>query len=229
MAYLLDRAKPLRRWRDPADRMANPARDAWVQRHRAGLLVGASSLGVTACGLALLVDPRLLPLTPIGAASVVIYGARPTASRRLRPKDVLIAKNLLTGLAYATLIGGVLWATLPETRGLWRALAVAGLLVTGDAMLSDIDDTPADAAFGTTTVAVLAGRRWATALALTVYAAAAAVWLRAGGWSAGGAVLALGMPATGLGISRHARVRTAIDLRAAPLAALAVATRAALA
>ncbi|MEQ8843407.1 MAG: hypothetical protein RIB58_01025 [Phycisphaerales bacterium] len=213
MAYLLDRVKPLKRWRDPADRMANPGRNAWVERHRAGLLIGAAELAIIASVLAALLEPWLLVLAPVGALSVILYGSRPSASRRLRPKDVLIAKNVLTGLAYATLIGCVLWAALPEARGLWRAFAVVGLFVTGDAMLCDFDDTPSDATFGTTTVAVLAGRRWATALAMAVYAAAAVVWLKIGGRSLAEAAFALGMPMSGLAISRLGRVRTAIDLR----------------
>lgn len=222
MAYLLDRVKVLSRWRDPADRMANPARDAWVARNRRALLACAGLLAAAATILAFVIKPWLIVLVPAGGLSVVIYGSRPSASRRLRPKDVLIAKNVLTGLAYATLIGCVLWAALPEARGLWRALAVVALLVTGDAMLCDIDDTTSDATFGTTTVAVLAGRRVATALALVVFAAAAVIWLKVGGRSLAGAVLALGMPLTGLSISRLGRVRTAIDLRGGVLGLAAV-------
>lgn len=222
MAYLLDRVKPLARWRDPADCMANPRRDAWVAQHRRALLVCTTVLAAAATVLAMVIEPWLALLVPAGLAAVVIYGSRPTASRRVRPKDVLLAKNLLTGLAYATLIGCVLWAALPEAKGLWRALAVVGLLVTGDAMLCDIDDTPSDATFGTTTVAVLAGRRWATALAMAVYVAAIMLWLAPGGRALAEASFALGMPITGLASLRLARVRTAIDLRGGVLGLFAV-------
>ena len=222
MAYLLDRVKVLGRWRDPADRMANPSRDAWVVRNRRALLACAGMIAAAATLLAFVIEPWLVVLIPAGALSVVIYGSRPSASRRLRPKDVLIAKNALTGLAYATLIGCVLWAALPETRGLWRAIAILGLLVTGDAMLCDIDDTPSDASYGTTTVAVLAGRHWATILALVVYATAVVIWLKVGGRSLAQAGFALGMPLTGAAISRMARVRTAIDLRGGVLGLFAI-------
>ncbi|MFI4882851.1 MAG: UbiA family prenyltransferase [Phycisphaerales bacterium JB064] len=222
MAYILDRVKVLRRWQDPADRMANPGRDDWVARNRRALLACAGLLGLAALVLAALVDPWLTMLVPAGAASVIVYGSRPSESRRVRPKDVLVLKNVLTGLAYATLVGCVLWAMLPDARGLWRALAVVALVVTGDAMLCDIDDTPSDASFGTTTVAVLAGRHWATALAVVVYAAAVVVWMKLGLRTAGPGAFALGMPATGLVISRLGRVRTPIDLRGGAIGLLAL-------
>ena len=148
MAHVLDRAKLLRRWRDPADRMADPEREAWVDRHRTRLLVLAAMLCAVAFFLALAINAWLELLLPAGIMAVVIYGARPSESRRTRPKDVLLAKNLLTGLAYATLVAAVLWAALPETASLWIALGVVALLVSADAMQSDIgpDFGPAAAA-----------------------------------------------------------------------------------
>lgn len=221
MAHLLDRAKPLAALDDPADRMANPTRDAFVQRHRLALNLLAAALGLVACVLAVLLDPWLVGLVPLGAMSVIIYGARKSESRRTRPKDVLIVKNALTGLAYATLIGCVLFAAMPglvEHRPPWIALGLVALLVTGDAMLSDIDDTPADAMFGTRTVSVLAGRRWAMVSGIAIYAMVVAYWMVLGNHTATSLTLAIGLPATGVAIAFLPRVRSLIDVRGGVLA-----------
>ena len=87
--------------------MADPEREAWVDRHRTRLLVLAAMLCAVAFFLALAINAWLELLLPAGIMAVVIYGARPSESRRTRPKDVLLAKNLLTGLAYATLVTSV--------------------------------------------------------------------------------------------------------------------------
>lgn len=221
MAHLLDRAKPLAALDDPADRMANPTRDAFVQRHRLALNLLAAALGLVACVLAVLLDAWLVGLVPLGAMSVIIYGARKSESRRTRPKDVLIVKNALTGLAYATLIGCVLFAAMPglvEHRLPWIALGLVALLVTGDAMLSDIDDTPADAMFGTWTVSVLAGRRWAMVSGIAIYAMVVAYWMVLGNHTATSLTLAIGLPATGVAIAFLPRVRSLIDVRGGVLA-----------
>ncbi|UYV12637.1 MAG: UbiA family prenyltransferase [Phycisphaera sp.] len=226
MAHLLDRAKPLMAWDDPADRMANPVRDAFVQRHRVAMNVLAASLGLSACMLAVLVEPWLVVLVPIGAVSVIIYGSRRSESRRTRPKDVLVIKNALTGLAYATLIGCVLFASVPELfeqRLPWIALGIVCMLVTGDAILSDIDDTPADAMFGTKTVSVLAGRRWARVVAIGIYVIAVAYWLGLGEHTPTTLTLAIGLPAMGMLIAFLPRVRSLIDVRGGVLALVALA------
>ncbi|MFI4916022.1 MAG: UbiA family prenyltransferase [Phycisphaerales bacterium JB060] len=221
MAHLLDRAKPLARWHDPADRMADAQRDAWVLRHRLGLNVAAIEAAIIACVLALIIDPWLVLLVPFGAASVLVYGARKSDSRRTRPKDVLVIKNAITGLAYATLIGCVLRAELPEPSGLGLPLAMVALLVAADAMLSDIDDTPADATFGTRTVSVFAGRRWARGIGLGLHALAIVLWLVLGtGW---GNAFAYGMPLSAAAIVLAPTLRRAIDLRAGLLGAVALA------
>lgn len=226
MAHLLDRAKPLAAWHDPADRMANPQRDAFVQRHRLALNVLATTLGLVAGVLAILLDPRLVVLVPIGAVSVIVYGARPSNSRRTRPKDVLVIKNALTGLAYATLIGCVVLVAVPglQEQGLpWLALSLIGLLVTGDAILSDVDDTPADAMFGTTTVSVLGGRKWATMVAVGTYVIVMGCWLWLGTRTPTALMLAIGLPATGVLIAFLPRVRSLIDVRGGMLALVALA------
>lgn len=226
MAHLMDRAKPLEAWHDPADRMANPARDAFVRKHRRAMNLLAASLWMLACLWAALLDFGLAVLAPIGAVSVIIYGARQTDSRRTRPKDVLVIKNALTGLAYATLIGCVVLVAVPglqQQRLPWLALSLIGLLVAGDAILSDVDDTPADAMFGTTTVSVLAGRTWAKAVAIGIYVLAVAYWLWLGTRTPTALTLAIGLPATGVLIAFLPRVRSLIDVRGGVLALLALA------
>lgn len=220
MAHLLDRAKPLARWHDPADRMADAARDAWVARRRRWLNAAALASGVGACALALIIEPWLVVLVPVGAVAVVAYGARKSDSRRTRPKDVLIIKNALTGLAYATLVGCVLWVVLPGREGLWLSLLVISLLVAADAMLSDIDDTPADATFGTRTVSVLAGRRWASGIGLALHGVAVVLWTVLGTGS--GKAFAYGMPLTAAAIVLAPTLRRGIDLRAGGLGAAAL-------
>lgn len=226
MAHLLDRAKPLSAWHDPADRMANPSRDAFVRKHRRAINTFTATLGLVACVLAMLLDPWLVALVPLGAVSVIIYGARKSESRRTRPKDVLVFKNVLTGLAYATLIGYVLFAAMPglvEHRLPWIALGLVALLVTGDAMLSDIDDTPADAMFGTRTVSVLTGRRWAMVSGIAIYAMVVAYWMLLGNRTPTSLTLAIGLPATGVAIAFLPRVRSLIDVRGGVLALVALA------
>ncbi len=220
MAYLLDRAKPLARWHDPADQMADAARDAWVGRHRIGMNLAAIEAGIMASVLALIIEPWLVLLVPVGAASVLAYGARASDSRRVRPKDVLVIKNVLTGLAYATLIGCVLWVMLPSHEGLWIAQAVVSLMVMADAMLSDIDDTPADATFGTRTMSVWAGRRWARTVGLGVHGMAVVLWLVLG--TGTGGLFAYGLPLTAIILTLSPALRTAIDLRAGLLGAVAL-------
>ena len=213
MAHVVDRAKVLRRWHDPADRMVNPAREAWVIQHRTPLLAWAAVLSLAAATLAVLIDVWLVLLVPCGFAAVVVYGSRPSESRRTRPKDVLIAKNALTGLAYATLIGAVLWAALPDKGELWISLSVVMMLVTADAILCDIDDRLSDANYGTTTVVVLAGRRCATLVSAVLYAGGIALWLVLGERATGSIAFTLGMAFSGLAIARLRRLRTPIDLR----------------
>ena len=202
--------------------MADPEREAWVDRHRTRLLVLAAMLCAVAFFLALAINAWLELLLPAGIMAVVIYGSRPSESRRTRPKDVLLAKNLLTGLAYATLVAAVLWAALPETASLWIALGVVALLVSADAMLSDIDDRPSDASFGTKTVPVLVGRRWATLSSALLYAAAIALWLVLGQRDVESAVFALAMVFSGLTLALLRRLRTPIDLRAGVIGLLAL-------
>jgi 4-hydroxybenzoate polyprenyltransferase len=226
MAHLLDRAKPLAAWHDPADGVANPRRDAFVRRNRRAMNLLAAALGFVACVLAMLVDWRLIGLVPAGAAAVIIYGARPSESRRTRPKDLLVIKNALTGLAYASLVGCVLFAAMPGTigRGMpWIALGLVALLVTGDAMLSDIDDTTADAMFGTRTVSVLAGRRWAVVWGVAIYGMVVVYWLVLGIHTPATLTLAIGLPATGVAVAFLPRVRSLIDVRGGVLAAVALA------
>lgn len=222
MAHVLDRVKVLRRWRDPADRMANPARDAWIERNRRAMLVIAAMLALGSGVLAWVLEPWLVVLVPAGAAAVVAYGSRPTDSRRPRPKDVLILKNALTGLAYATLIGCAMWPALADRAGLWPALAIVALIVAGDAILSDIDDRSADEAFGTRTVPVVAGRRRAILAAAGSYAAGVLIWVIFGPATGPAGVFVLGLPLVGLALAMLPRTRTAIDLRAGVVAAGAV-------
>lgn len=239
LAYLVDRVKPLRRWMDPADAAACPRRDAWLRRHRPQALALTAGVGLLAVVAGWLLSPVLALLAPASAGASVAYGCRPSASRRPRPKDLLPLKNALTGLAYATLVGGVLLVLTPmhEPTGLPAvdgsaggsaggsivvAIGVLALLVAADAMRCDLDDRPSDRAFGTRTVAVAAGPMSAIVLASLLDAAAVCLWLGAGAASPARAAFALGLPVTGPLLAHLPQVRTPIDLRGAALGTLAL-------
>lgn len=186
--YLLDRVKVRDAWLDPADAIAQPERYELLASHTGacrGLLVACLA---AAAGLGAWVHAGLALVPVVAAAGVVIYAGRPKGKGQ-RPKDVLIVKNLyvaagIVGFACVLLLGTVSpptvhaalrWLTAPA---MLFALATLGVRVAADAVLCDLDDTHADAAYGTHTLATRFGReaawriafftRLVTALALAV-------------------------------------------------------------
>lgn len=186
--YLLDRVKLRDAWLDPADAIAQPRRYEFLARHTRscrGLIV-VCLLAAALAGAWLHTELAFVSL--VSAAGVVLYAGRPKGQGQ-RPKDVLIVKNLyvaggIVGFACVLLLGAMHPPTLQAAA---RSLAAPafifgavtlGVRVAADAVLCDLDDTHADAAYGTHTLPTRFGRdaawriafftRLGTALALAI-------------------------------------------------------------
>ncbi|MCA9290871.1 MAG: hypothetical protein KDA25_07070 [Phycisphaerales bacterium] len=225
--YLLDRVKPADRYDDPADAAAHPARHAFVRRHRHALRVAVVVLALAAAGVGWLVHP-LAPLGVVVAhAGMLAYG---TGARRPRPKDRLVLKNLIVGAGLAAMALGLVTAWPPIVANLGADVAVGGMLaliVFADAMLCDLDDAAADAAYGTRTVPNVADVATTWRAAMLVHAVAAAILVAAGLTGLIGRRVALVFAATtvlttvGLRLARPGAVRDWADVRLTASVALA--------
>ena len=235
--YLLDRLKLHDGLLDPADLAADKHRHGFLRSRSRALRVTAWC--VLALGTAFVVSIRpadaVLPL--VGILGVLNYSHAPKSRRR--PKDVLLLKNLMPGIA----IGGLgvilaaqsptLEATLAAARislgtiGVFVALV---MVVTADAMLCDLDDMTTDRSARTATVPVTRGATttWNIALAMHACAGALAIGI---GVRQGVLVEAAVWTAANLGLTvllrliRPARIRNLVDLKlpAATLIAVVVA------
>lgn len=173
--YLLDRVKVRDAWLDPADRVAQPGRFAFLLARRRRVRAVAWSLLAVGAVAAMTIDPRNLVLPVLGVIGIISYSRmRPSG---VRPKDVLGLKNLSAGVAIGGLAMVLAWQTpgtaAPLAAWVWLAGGLT-LLVTADAALCDLDDAEADAAHGTSTVTTWLGRRWTWAIALAAHALAGA-------------------------------------------------------
>jgi 4-hydroxybenzoate polyprenyltransferase len=179
--YLLDRVKVRDAWLDPADRMAQPGRFAFLLARRGRVRAVAWSLLAVGSVAAMTIDRRNLVLPVLGVIGIISYSRmRPGG---VRPKDVLGLKNLLPGAAIGGLALVLAWQTpgAPAPVAAWAWLAGGlTLLITADAALCDLDDAAADAAHGTRTVTTRLGRRWTWAIALAAHALAGAALVAAG-------------------------------------------------
>ncbi len=235
--YLLDRLKLHDGLLDPADLAADQQRHGFLRSRRRVLRVTAWC--VLALGTVLVVSIRptdaVLPL--VGILGVLSYSHAPKSRRR--PKDVLLLKNLMPGIAIGGL-GVILAAQSPtlaaHAAGRDRALVVVGVLVVlvlvvaADAMLCDLDDVAADRSARTATVPVRRGTAatWNIALAMHACAGAFAVVV---GIRRGVLAEAAVWTAANLGLTvllrliRPVRIRDLVDLKlpAATLIAVVVA------
>lgn len=179
--YLFDRVKLRDAWLDPADRVAQPGRFAFLLARRRRVRAVAWSLLAVGAVAAMTIDARNILLPVLGIIGIVTYSRmRPGGAR---PKDILGIKNLSAGVAICGLAMVLTWQTpgaaAPLAAWVWLAGGLT-LLVTADAALCDLDDAAADAAHGTSTVTTWLGRRWTWAIALAAHAVAGAALLAAG-------------------------------------------------
>lgn len=170
--YLLDRVKPTDAWRDPADAVAHPERAAFMERFATSLRVTIVILAGCSSVLLWMTNPWLTVLVPISHLGVLCYASLP---KRVRPKDVLLVKNLTVGLAITVMAAGVVVMSedaLVDWGRMTLACVVLLIYVTTDAMLCDLDDAEADAAFGTRTIpnVVGAARTWTIAMMANILA-----------------------------------------------------------
>lgn len=232
--YALDRVKLRNEWIDPADRMAQPERYAFIEGHATWVrwaavacIVAGSAIGIRVSALA--------PVTGLlAAAGVVIYAPRP---RRFgaRLKDVAGLKNVyvaggITGFCGLVAIMAAAHGDSSAARAIvesrWPALACACALTAArvllDAALCDLDDMESDRAHGTITLPTLVGNELAWTLTgaariATLGATMACPWCpwpARVAWTLAGAA---GMIA--LRARRPGRIRDFVDLRLVGVAA----------
>ena len=154
-AYLLDRVKLGARFSDEADRQADPDRADFLERHARLLRIWVAVAGIVATVGAAVLHPLLVGPVAAAFAGAFLYGSSP----RPRPKDIPVVKNLLVGIAIASLAAALAWAG-PESS--FQVLLAAALLVPAiavDAMLCDLPDRESDREHGTLTLANALGRR----------------------------------------------------------------------
>ncbi len=219
--YLIDRVKWSDALLDPADEAAHPARSAFLRRRSGLVRAAAAACFAAATGIGA-ERSWSLALVPAAAAVLIwIYAARRPGGGRPRPKDLPVIKNAMVAAALAGLAGVV---TDAWTQASYTSIALASLtlslIVFGDAILCDLDDAPADAAFGTRTLPVLLGPTTAILIAAGVQAAAVACALTLRGPRPSSAALAC-LAATTLATAakRPRSIRDLVDVRLAAVAA----------
>jgi 4-hydroxybenzoate polyprenyltransferase len=234
--YLHDRLKIRDAWLDPADNAAHPQRYAFLTRHaRAYRLLGCV-LAMVGLIAAWKVHPAAPVLVVLSHAGVLLYAGLPRRggdTHRRRIKDLLLVKNIAVAASITAL--AIVLRVLSVDQDPWNGLVRDGLqlgigsafvfaIVLADAMLCDLDDEPADRAFGTRTLPVVLGRRWTWVAAIAITAFASIGLVLAGGGTRSTwlwAVLAVA-GVIALLMARPRDMRDAVDLKL-PVLALGVA------
>ena len=161
--YLFDRVKLRDRDLDPADLEAYPARHLFLRRHARVIRVVMVLEWIGAVVVGAWLHWALGVLVFGGVVAGVVYSGWPAGSGRKRVKDwrgvkAVAVATAIVGLAmHAALLPGGVWETVDWVRVGWVGVG-AWLLVCGDAILCDLDDTEADRRFGTMSVPVLVGQ-----------------------------------------------------------------------
>ncbi len=171
--YLLDRVKISDQRQDPADAIALPERALLFSTHgrRIRLLIVLELLVSALVGW--LLHPAMA-LVPIAALVVVhLYAGRGATPGDPRFKDLPALKAFMIASGHLALTVALLWANdhLFYEHLRWRAPVIAAgiwLVVSGDAVLCDLDDEHADRAYETNSLPVLLGPRRAWLLALAI-------------------------------------------------------------
>lgn len=195
--YLLDRVKISDQRQDPADALALPERAMIFARHAARIraLLVVELLLSAALGWTL---HPLLAAVPLTALIIVhLYAGRKATPGSPRFKDLPAIKAFVIASGHLALIGAVLWEANPELHEQlqWRhGLGLLGfwLIVSGDAVLCDIDDEPSDRVYQTRSLPVLLGVNRAWIAAACMLASGSALLLTAPG----------GRPGAGMGLTQ---------------------------
>lgn len=167
--YLIDRVKLWPRFADPADRISQPMRYAFLGRHDmlARMLAIVSLVAGAAFAWRLSRwAPLLVLFSVVGAA---LYAPR-ARSNRPRLKDIFLFKNFYTAaglVAFAAIISLITFLPGYRPIGWWRLLespatlcaaAILMLRVLIDAILCDIDDETGDRSSKTRTAVTQLGK-----------------------------------------------------------------------
>lgn len=220
--YLLDRVKISDRRQDPADAVALPDRamlfSTFARRIR--LLVVLELVASAIVGWPL---HPVMAMIPIAALVVVhLYAGRGATPGSPRFKDLPALKAFMISSGHLALTVSLLWANdhLFYEHLRWRALLIAAgiwLIVSGDAVLCDLDDEHADRAYGTNSLPVLMGpdRAWLLALAI-ITAGSAALSFSYAHAGASGVVAALLVLSTLL-VRKNPNQRDFVDARLLPI------------
>jgi 4-hydroxybenzoate polyprenyltransferase len=238
--YLMDRVKLRDVWMDPADGVAQPARQrilggtpARARRTRwaaAGMCLGGACVGMWITPLA----PAMVVIAVLG---VVVYAGRPRhGEARARVKDRLIVKDAFVGMGIAGFAGVVTAAGNTRTEMVPAIMGTSAWLFAGgqvaarvfaDACLCDLDDEHSDRLHRTQTLATRLGREraWTIAMSVRLIAAGLLVMVPVGPRAARWAWAAVTVVSTvGLRMWSPARLRDIVDVRmvveAAAVAAL---------
>lgn len=160
--YLLDRVKLSDTRQDPADALALPDRALLFARHARPVRAFLVAEFLLACVVGWWISPAL-SLLPLGALiGVHLYAGRGASPGKPRFKDLPALKSFFISTAHIALIVSVLWGNdhrLIEHPRTSVVLCIVGLwlIVTGDAILCDLDDHDSDALYGTRSLPVLIG------------------------------------------------------------------------
>ncbi len=160
--YLLDRVKLSDQRQDPADAIALPDRAILFAEHSGVIRTLLLLEFIAASAFGWFISPAL-SLIPMGALlGVHLYAGRAASPGRPRFKDLPALKSFFISSAHIALVVAVLWGNdhnliehprpivMMSILGLW-------LIVSGDAILCDLDDHDSDAMYGTRSLPVLIG------------------------------------------------------------------------
>ncbi len=169
--YAIDRVKIADRFLDPADFAAHPARYAFLRKHTLAVRGMAMVAVAMAMGVGAFASPLLPWLIALSVLGVIVYAPGPRG-RLPRPKDLLLLKNVFVACGVVSLAVVATAMIGPISRApheaFWEvvrarlapiadAAALLLLRVIVDAVVCDIDDVDADAAYGTHTLATAIG------------------------------------------------------------------------
>jgi len=209
--YLVDRVGPWSGRSDPADRMAHPDRVSMLLKFDSVVRLAAVVCILSAAVATMFFQPMAV-LAVLGAPiGVWIYSHR---GRLPRPKDSMVVKNLFVAISITVLV-----LLLDGHGSRSSSLIAVGIFlllnIFADAMICDIDDSAADARFGTRTIANTLGstKTWRLAILLQSMAFFVTIIAAAEGLMAWFPVLLMGVTSLSLTfLIRSLRVRRVKDL-----------------
>lgn len=173
--YLLDRVKLSDQRQDPADAIALPDRALLFARHARAIRIMLMLEFWLASLVGWFISPALAML-PLGALlGVQLYAGRGASPGHPRFKDLPVLKSFFISSGHIALVIGVLWSSehhlIEHPRAeMILSLTAIWLIVSGDAILCDLDDRHSDAMYGTRSLPVLLGnsRAWVLAQSMIV-------------------------------------------------------------